>query len=55
MSINISRRNFIKGMAAGAVGLAATGILGSKETVAVAAGAESAAPSAAPADVLAWT
>ena len=40
MSINISRRNFIKGMAAGAVGLAATGILGSKETVAVAAGAE---------------
>ena len=55
MSTNISRRNFIKGMAAGAVGLAATGILGSKETVAAAAGTEAAAPAAVPADVLAWT
>lgn len=55
MSANISRRNFIKGMAAGAVGLAATGILGSKETVAAAAGTEAAAPAAVPADVLAWT
>ena len=51
MSANISRRNFIKGMAAGAVGLAATGILGSKETVAAAAGTEAAAPAAVPA----WT
>ena len=55
MSINISRRNFIKGMAAGAVGLAATGILGSKENVAAAAGTEAAVTPAAPADVLAWT
>ena len=55
MSINISRRNFIKGMAAGAVGLAATGILGTKENVAAAAGTEAAATPAAPADVLAWT
>ena len=55
MSTNISRRNFLKGMAAGAVGLAATGILGSRETVAVAAGTEAAAPAAVPADVLAWT
>ena len=50
MSTNISRRNFLKGMAAGAVGLAATGILGSRETVAVAAGTEAAAPAAVPAD-----
>ena len=55
MSINISRRNFIKGMAAGAVGLAATGILGTKENVAAAAGTEAAATPAVPADVLAWT